>query len=75
MRWRGMWVLTVALSLAACGERPPTAGADASPRSQADAHYRMAVEQRRAQRVARLRAPGGWLSYTGSGACTAACTR
>ena len=67
MRWRGMWMLTAALSLAACGERPRAAGADASPRSQSGAHYRMAVEQRRAQRVARLRAPGGWLSYTGSG--------
>ncbi|UKE52655.1 DUF1684 domain-containing protein [Xanthomonas translucens] len=65
--WMWMWMLTVALSLAACGERPRTAGADASPRSQADAHYRMAVEQHRAQRVARLRAAGGWLSYTGSG--------
>ncbi|MFC3656948.1 DUF1684 domain-containing protein [Xanthomonas hyacinthi] len=67
MRWRGMWMLTAALSLSACGERPRAAGADASPRAQSEAHYRMAVEQRRAQRVARLRAPSGWLSYTGSG--------
>ncbi|MDR6673683.1 DUF1684 domain-containing protein [Xanthomonas sp. 1678] len=67
MRWRGVWMLAVALSLAACGERPPAAGADASPASQSGAHYRMAVEQHRAERVARLRAPAGWLSYTGSG--------
>lgn len=67
MRWRGMWMLTAALSLAGCGERPRGNGADASPRSQSEAHYRMAVEQRRAQRVARLRAPGGWLSYIASG--------
>ncbi len=67
MRWRGMWMLAAALSLAGCGERPRGNGADASPHSQSDAHYRMAVEQRRAQRVARLRAPGGWLSYIGSG--------
>ncbi|MFC6841530.1 DUF1684 domain-containing protein [Xanthomonas theicola] len=67
MRWRGAWLLGVALSLAACGERPRAAGADASPRSQSGAQYRMAVEQRRAARVALLRAAAGWLSYTGSG--------
>ncbi|UYB53811.1 DUF1684 domain-containing protein [Xanthomonas sp. AM6] len=67
MRWRGLWMLAVALGLAACGERSRDAGADASPASQSGAHYRMAVEQRRAERVAQLRAPSSWLSYTGSG--------
>jgi len=67
LRRRGLWALALALGLGGCGGRPSAAGADASPASQSGTQYRAAVEQRRAERVALLRAPTGWLSYTGSG--------
>lgn len=70
-RGRALCVAALLLGLAACDRDRDAAarapGADASPASQAGSHYREEIERWRAQRVALLRAPMGWLSYTGSG--------
>lgn len=68
MRWREVCGLAMLLGLAACGDRRAADdGADASPRAQSATHYRESVQRGRAQRLATLRAPSGWLSFTGSG--------
>lgn len=58
------WVIGIFLLLAISCGRAPEDAADA-PLSVHD--YQREVEQWRTQRLARLRAPDGWLSYTGSG--------
>lgn len=60
MRTRQWLVVLLALALGACAAAPGDIAMDAR-------HYMREVEQWRAQRLARLRAVDGWLSYTGSG--------
>ncbi|AOD14740.1 DUF1684 domain-containing protein [Xanthomonas fragariae] len=65
-------VLCVATWLMAACSAGSTAGvndARIAGRGQSDEHaaYQVELERARAQRLTRLRAPDGWLSYTGSG--------
>ncbi|KLB15612.1 lipoprotein, partial [Xanthomonas hortorum pv. gardneri] len=57
--------------MAACSAGSTTGVNDArlAGRGQSDARavYQVELERARAQRLTRLRAPDGWLSYTGSG--------
>ncbi len=59
------------LSMAACsaGSTADANGARIAGRGQSDRHavYQVELERARAERLQRLRAPDGWLSYTGSG--------
>lgn len=59
------------MSMTACsaGSTADTNGVRGASRDEDDGQqvYQVALEQARAQRLARLRAPDGWLSYTGSG--------
>ncbi|MGE8227185.1 MAG: DUF1684 domain-containing protein [Stenotrophomonas sp.] len=59
LKWLGLALLAVAVG--ACDA--PGSGVSAA----ADRQYLRDVEQWRAQRLASLRSPDGWLSYTGSG--------
>ncbi len=57
------------MAMAACSASSGDAGdVRVSTRSTTDKQlYRLALERARAQRLAQVRAPDGWLSYTGSG--------
>ncbi len=71
MRLR-VWAVLASVAVGACsqGVTTPTA-ADTTPQTHAAAvaadRYEIELERWREERLARLRAPDGWLSYTGSG--------
>lgn len=68
----GVWALLASVALGACSRDGTTsAAADATPQAHAVAialdRYQGELERWRGERLAQLRAPDGWLSYTGSG--------
>jgi uncharacterized protein len=64
----GVWAMLASLMLVACsrGESSPAGGVPVAL-VHADDAYLAQVEAWRERRLAELRAPDGWLSYTGSG--------
>jgi uncharacterized protein (DUF1684 family) len=66
----GVWAVLAAVALTACS-RGATSVADTTPQTHAAAiatdRYESELERWRSERLERLRAPDGWLSYTGSG--------
>lgn len=67
----GVWAVLASVALAACSRDANPDVADATPQAHAAAvatdRYEGELERWRSERMAQLRAPDGWLSYTGSG--------
>lgn len=67
----GGWAVLASVALAACSRGATSVAADTTPQAHAAAiatdRYESELERWRSERLARLRAPDGWLSYTGSG--------
>ncbi|MCD0280367.1 DUF1684 domain-containing protein [Xanthomonas melonis] len=69
LQWRACLVGVALCSMAACSAGS-TAEADGTPEDRlgdAQSSYQLTLAHARAQRLARLRAPEGWLSFIGSG--------